>query len=416
MTTQAADSRGVVVIGAGLAAAHVVSTLRDGGYRGALTLIGDEGELPYERPPLSKEVLAGAKEADSAYVHDAQWYASHGVELHLADAAVGLDRERRSVTLRSGTTVPYADLVLTTGAAPRTLTIPGADLDGVHVLRTMADALTLRTAMTDHSSLVVIGAGWIGLEVAAAARQAGLTVTVLEYADTPLKAAMGPRLGAHFLALHQGHGVDLRTSVPVDAIEGDGGRVTGVRANGVIYPADLVVIGVGATPNTQLADQSELDVDNGIVVDEQLRTSDPRVLAAGDVANAHNTALGVRVRVEHWDNAIRQGTLAARVLLGGDERYDWQPYFFTDQFDLGMEYVGLGRLDDDVVIRGDQASGEFIAFWLRDGIVTAAMNVNIWDVSDDLRRLLGARIDHGQLADNDVTLEDLAAGADSSRT
>jgi len=412
MTSQAADSRGIVVIGAGLAAAHVVSTLRDDGYRGALTLIGDEGELPYERPPLSKDVLTGAKEADSAYVHDAEWYAAHGVELHLDDAAVGLDRERRSVTLRSGTTVPYTDLVLTTGASPRTLVIPGADLDGVHVLRTMADALTLRSALADHSNLVVIGAGWIGLEVAAAARQAGLAVTVLEYADTPLQAAMGPQLGAHFLALHQGHGVDLRTGAPVDAIEGADGHVTGVRANGVIVAADLVVIGVGATPNTQLADQSGLDVDHGIVVDEQLRTSDPRILAAGDVANAHNAALGARVRVEHWDNAIRQGTLAARVLLGGDERYDWQPYFYTDQFDLGMEYVGLGHPDDDVVIRGDQDSGEFIAFWLRDGIVTAAMNVNIWDVSDDLRGLLGRRIDRARLADSDVALADLADGTD----
>ncbi len=407
MTSQADNSRGIVVVGAGLAAAHVVSTLRDSGYRGTLTLIGDEGTLPYERPPLSKDLLTGTKEADSTYVHDTDWYATHDIELRLDDPAVALDRERRAVTLRSGATVPYTDLVLATGASPRTLDIPGVDLDSVHLLRTLADSLALRAAFAQHHALVVIGAGWIGLEVAAAAKQAGLSVTVLEYADTPLKAAMGTQLGRHFLTLHERHGVDLRTNVAVDAIEGVDGHVIGVRANGVIYPADLVVVGVGATPNVQLAQQAGLDVDDGIVTDTQLRTTDPRIFAAGDVANAHNTALGTNVRVEHWDNAIRQGTLAARVLLGGDEHYDWQPYFYTDQFDLGMEYVGFGQPDDDVIIRGDQSTSEFIAFWLRGDTVTAAMNVNIWDVADDLRATIGHRIDRNRLADDSVKLADL---------
>lgn len=400
------EDRTVVVVGAGLAAAHTVATLREGGHRGRLTLVGDEGEVPYERPPLSKGVLAGTKEVGETAVHDADWYAEHSVDLRLGDAATGIDRERQQVTLSSGAVLDYDVLVLATGAAPRTLPVPGADLAGVRTLRTIPDSLALREDFGDHRSLVVVGAGWIGLE-AAAARGADLEVTVLEYADTPLRAALGVRLGAHFARLHETHGVDLRTGVAVTGFEGAGGRVTGVRAGDTVHPTQLVVVGVGATPRTHLAEQAGLDVDNGIVVDQHLRTDDPRILAIGDVANAWNTALGGQVRVEHWDNAIRQGRLAARVILGGDDAYDWQPYFFTDQYDLGMEYVGRSDPDDDVVIRGEESSGEFIAFWLRDGLVTAAMNVNVWDVSDALRATVGHRVAPERLADTSVALEDL---------
>lgn len=410
MTQQAQDARGIVVVGAGLAAANALSTLRDGGYRGPLTLIGNEARLPYERPPLSKDVLVGTKEVDSTYVHHAAWYTDHDVTLHLDDEARHINRDRREVTLTSGAVVAYTDLVLATGASPRTLEIPGADLDGVHVLRTIADSIALRTAFTSAKSLVIIGAGWIGLEVAAAARRAGLNVTVLEYAQVPLQASMGARVGEHFAALHRGHGVHLHTGVGVDAIEDIDRRVSGVRAGETIYPADLVLIGVGATPNTALAEGAGLDVDNGILVNDQLRSSDPRILAAGDVANAYNPTLGTTLRVEHWDNAIRQGRLAANILLGSDERYDWQPYFYTDQFELGMEYVGRGDAADAVIIRGSQTSGEFITFWSRDGIVTAAMNVNIWDVSDDLRALVGQRIEPAKLADTSVAIAALRVG------
>lgn len=402
--------RTIVVVGAGLAAAHVVATLRDGGYAGPLTVVGDEGELPYERPPLSKEVLTGTKPASSAFVHDADWYRQHEVALHLDDAARAIDREQRRVTLASGSTLDYTDLVLATGASARRLPVDGVDLDGVHVLRTMADSVALREAFTSARQLVVVGAGWIGLEAAAAARQAGVQVTVLEYADVPLQAAMGPTLGTHFQQLHEDHGVTLVTGVPVESIEGSEGHVTGVRAGGTLHPADLVVIGVGASPNTRLAEAAGLEVDDGVLVDEHLRTSDPQVLAVGDVANARSSVTGERLRVEHWDNAIRQGKLAARVLLGEDAAYDWAPYFFTDQYDLGMEYVGHGGADDEVVIRGDRASGEFIAFWVREGMVTAAMNVNVWDVNDDLRALVGAQVDPTRLADTGVPLADLAAG------
>jgi 3-phenylpropionate/trans-cinnamate dioxygenase ferredoxin reductase subunit len=269
----------------------------------------------------------------------------------------------------------------------------------------MPDSQALRESFGHGKRVVVIGAGWIGLEVAAAATEAGTQVTVLEFADVPLRAALGDRLGAYFAQLHRSHGVDLRTGISVAGIDG-GDIVKAVRAGGEMFPADLVLVGVGAVPNAELAQRAGLTVDNGIVVDDHLRARE-HVFAIGDVANASNAALGERLRVEHWDNAIRQGNLAGRVILGEDARYDWQPYFYTDQFDLGMEYVGRGAATDDVVIRGSEDSGQFIAFWQRQGVVTAAMNVNIWDVNDDLRALIGRTIDRERLADEGIPLPEL---------
>lgn len=399
---------GVVVVGAGLAAAHVVSTLREAGDSRRVSVIGDEGLPPYERPGLSKGVLQGTQDADALLVHPRGWYDEHDVEQHLDDPAIALDLAGSRVRLASGATVPYTDLVIATGARPRLPDLPGLSLAGVHTLRRLPDCLALRSSFRPGRRLVVLGAGWIGLEVAAAAVGAGLAVTVLEYADVPLRTALGNRMGRYFAELHRSHGVDLRTGVRVTGLEG-GESVTGVRAGDDLFEADLVVVGVGASPNAELARQAGLAVDNGVVVDERLRAR-AHVYAIGDVANALNPALGLRLRVEHWDNAIRQGDLVGRLLLGEDVRYDWQPYFYSDQYDLGMEYVGRGSASDDVVLRGAEESGEFIAFWLREGTVTAAMNVNTWDVSDDLRALLGQRIDPARLADPAIPLEALAAG------
>ena len=396
---------GVVIVGAGLAAANVASTIREAGDQRPLTIIGDEGRRPYERPGLSKGVLQGKDEPESLYVHDEGWYGQHGIESRFDDPAVALDLAVHEVRLASGESVRYADLVLATGARPRALDIPGVDLPGVHSLRRIPDSLALKESFVEGRRLVVIGAGWIGLEVAAAASEAGVDVTVLEYADVPLRAALGDRLGTYFAALHRKHGVTLRTGVSVTGIEGSG-TVTGVRTADELFPADLVLVGVGAVPNTELAQQAGLPVDNGIVVDDRLRSRE-HVFAIGDVANATNTALGARLRVEHWDNAIRQGKLAGRVLLGQDARYDWQPYFYTDQYDLGMEYVGRSASGDDVVLRGSEDSGEFIAFWQRQGVVTAAMNVNVWDVNDALRALIGRTVDSSRLADGHIELAEL---------
>ena len=395
----------VVIVGAGLAAAHVATTLREAGDDRPVTIVGNEGRQPYERPGLSKGVLQGEQKVSELFAHEPGWYDEHAVGLRLDDPAVALDLAGRTVRLASGEVLGYGDLVLATGARPRTLQLPGADLPGVFTLRRIEDCDALRDGFSAATKLVVIGAGWIGLEVAAAARKAGLDVTVLEHAPVPLRAALGERMGRHFARLHERNGVSLLTGVSVDAVEGEA-RASGVRTGDHTYPADLVVVGVGAMPNVELAEAAGLAVDNGVLVDDRLRAAD-HVYAVGDVANAENSTLGVRLRVEHWDNAIRQGQLAGRVLLGEAARYDWQPYFFTDQYDLGMEYVGRGSAEDEVVLRGEEDAGEFIAFWLRGGVVTAAMNVNTWDVNDQLRALIGRRIDAARLSDPEVGLGDL---------
>jgi 3-phenylpropionate/trans-cinnamate dioxygenase ferredoxin reductase subunit len=398
---------GVVIAGAGLAAAKVAEHLRAGGYTGSITLVGEEEHPPYERPPLSKSYLQGKKSFEQTFAEPADWYAEHDVTLRLGERATGLDPDTHELELESGERLPFGHLVLATGSTPRTLPLPGSELTGVLTLRRIGDSDTLREVLAAGERLVIIGGGWIGLEVAAAAKQAGLEVTVLEGGPLPLQRVLGDRLATHFADLHRTQGVDLRTSQQVAGIVGESGRVTGVQTADGIIPADRVLIGVGARPNTELAEVAGLAVDNGVLVDEHLRTHDPRILAVGDVANAYNKTLGRHLRVEHWDNAKRQGELAAATILGSGMVYDWQPYFYTDQFDLGMEYVGNASAEDEVVIRGDQDSGEFIAFWLHDGVVSAAMNVNIWDVNDDLRAVVGRTVAVQRLTDPEVPLTEL---------
>ncbi|WP_029137423.1 NAD(P)/FAD-dependent oxidoreductase [Nakamurella lactea] len=402
-----ATNPGCIVVGAGLAAANVVESLRDNGFDGSITLIGDELDRPYERPPLSKDFLQGKADRDSVFVHGQSWYTDHDITARFGDTVASIDRAAQTVTLATGDTLEYRQLVLATGSSPRRLDVPGAELAGVHTLRRIGDSEQLRAGFTDGARVVLIGAGWIGLELAAAARLAGCAVTVLEFAPLPLQRVLGDELAGYFAELHRAHQVDLRLGIGVTEIVGSGGTVTGVRAGDELFDADLVVVGVGAKPNTELAKAAGLEVDNGVLVDERLRTSDPRIWAVGDVASATNTALGRRIRVEHWDNAIRQGKLAGSVIAGGSGSFDWQPYFYTDQFDLGMEYVGYADAADQVVIRGDKSTGEFIAFWVNDGTVRAAMNVNIWDVNDDLRALTGRQIAADRLADTGIPLTEL---------
>ena len=398
---------GCVLVGGGLASATAAERLREGGYGDAITIVGDEEARPYERPGLSKEYLQGTSARDSLFVHPDDWYASHEVATRFGEAVVSVDPARSSVRLASGETLSYRHLILATGATPRRLTLPGIDHDGIHTLRRIGDADALREEMTEGCRVVVIGAGWIGLEVAAAARLAGADVTVLESSLVPLHRVLGDRLGRYFGDLHRRHGVDLRLGSTVSAIVGEHHQVTGVLTPDELLPADVVVVGVGVTPNTGLAVDAGLVEDNGIAVDERLRTGNPAILAAGDVANAFHTTLGRRVRVEHWDNAIRQGRLAADSVLGRDAVYDWQPYFYTDQYDLGMEYVGLGQPDDDVVVRGDLDSGAFLAFWTKDDVVTAAMQVNVWDVVETLRQVVGRKVPADRIADESVPLDQL---------
>ena len=399
--------RGCVVVGGGLAAATLVQTLREGGFAEPLTLIGEESDRPYERPALSKDYLQGKTTAGDLYVHPESWYTEHQVQTRFGHAVTEIDRGTRSVRLTSGESVGYSQLVLATGASPRTLSLPGSDLAEVYTLRRIGHAEALRAALSDGRRLVIIGAGWIGLEVAASARSAGCAVTVLEAAAVPLSRVLGERLGCYFTELHRQHGVDLRTSTQVQAILGRDGRVCGVETGNDVIAADLVLVAVGVTPNTSLAGAAGLTVDNGVVVDEQLRTSENAIMAIGDVANAYHPVLGHRLRVEHWDNAIRQGQLAARTILGERDRYDWQPYFYTDQYDLGMEYVGHSQSEDEIVFRGEVDDGAFLAFWLRQQRVTAAMNVNIWDVNNQLRSLIGRQISADRLSDTGIALDAL---------
>jgi len=400
----------MVVVGGGLAGAKAAETLRSEGFDGRVVLIAEEPERPYERPPLSKDVLIGGKERDVIYVHDAGWYGEHDVELRTGTRAVSLDPAAHEVELAGGERLGYRALLLATGAAPRRLPLPGADLDGVHYLRTAADSDALKTSLASGDrNVVVVGAGWIGLEAAAAARSYGNTVTVVEPQPQPLHAVLGDEIGAVFAQLHRDKGVDLRLSTGVREFRGDGSRVQAVVTDAGEVPADVVVVGVGVVPRTELAESGGLEIANGVVVDTSLRTSAPDVYAAGDIAFWPHPRYGRRIRVEHWANALNGGPAAAKAMLGQEVTYDRLPYFFTDQYDLGMEYSGLSGADAQVVTRGDTDSREFLAFWLEEGRVQAAMNVNIWDVTDDLQALVRADrpVDTARLADPAVPLKDL---------
>ena len=406
-----------VIVGASLAGARAAQALREGGFGGPLVLIGEEGELPYERPPLSKGYLLGKDAREKIYVHSSDWYAEHGVDLRLNTRVSAIDPAAHEVVLDGGDRVGYAKLLLTTGSSPRRLPVPGADLEGVLYLRTAADSDRIKQVFQSVSRVVVIGAGWIGLECAAAAREAGVEVTVLEAAELPLLRVLGREVAQVFAGLHREHGVDLRLGVQVAEITGSGGAVDGVRlADGTRIDADAVIVGVGVAPNTALARAAGLDVENGIRVDGRLRASHPDIYAAGDVANAFHPLFGRHIRVEHWANALHQPLTAARVMLGdADAIYDRVPYFFTDQYDLGMEYSGYVEPDgyDQVVFRGDVSGREFVVFWLADGRVLAGMNVNIWDVNEQIQRLVraGLPIDPARLADPAVPLDDAAKAA-----
>ena len=403
-----------VIVGAGLAGAKAAETLREEGFEGSVVLVGDEPELPYERPPLSKDYLLGKAERESAAVHPGDWYAGHDVDLRTGVRAERLDPAAHRVHLSTGERLPYVGLLLATGSSARRLSVPGADLDGVHYLRTLADADRLKAELIGGGRrVVVVGAGWIGLEVTAAARAHGNQVTVVEPQPTPLHAVLGPLMGGVFARLHRDNGVDLLTDMTVRELRGSAGRAESVVTDGHAgLPADMVVVGIGAAPNTRLAAAAGLEVDNGVVVDEALRSPTPDVYAAGDVASSFSPLFGRYVRVEHWANALHGGPAAARSMLGQDVSYDRVPYFYTDQYDLGMEYSGLGAPGDRVVCRGNPDDGEFIAFWLAgDGRVTAGMNVNVWDVTAPIQALIRSRrvVSPARLTDPGTSLELLAS-------
>lgn len=404
-----ASAQTFVIVGASLAGAKAAETLRTEGFDGRVVLIGEETERPYERPMLSKEYLRGDKPAAKLYVHDEGFYADHNIELLTGTRVASLDLGAHEVTLQDGGRMPYSRLLLTTGATPRRLPLPGTDLPGVRYLRQMADSDALRAAITSAARVVVIGAGWIGSEVAASARQLGAEVAIVAPDAVPVERVLGPELGGVYRNLHSEHGIDLHLSTQIEAIVGND-AAQGVRTtDGLVIEGDLVVVGVGVSPRDELARDAGLTLENGIAVDEFLRTSAPDVFAAGDVAATWNPMYNKRIRMEHWANALNQGETAARNMLGQHTAYAKLPYFYSDQYDLGMEYNGYASDWDRVVTRGDVVGREFLAFWLKDGRVLAGMNANVWDQGDQIKALVrsGATIDADRLADPSTPLADL---------
>jgi 3-phenylpropionate/trans-cinnamate dioxygenase ferredoxin reductase subunit len=399
-----------VIVGASLAGAKAAQTLREEGYDGRLVLVGAETERPYERPPLSKEYLRGEAGREKVWVHDEGFYADNDIDLLLGRKATSLDTAAKEVELDGDKRLRYDSLLLTTGSEPRRLSIPGAGLDGVLYLRSVEDSDALRERLDRGGKVVVIGAGWIGAEVAASARQRGLDVAVIEPASVPLERVLGAEVGAIYRDVHTDQGTQLLLGTGVEALEGDGAVERVRTSDGRALDCDFVVVGIGVEPRAELAVQAGLAVDNGILTDEHLRTSVPGVFAAGDVANAQHPFYGERLRVEHWSNALNQGPAAARNMLGDGPAYDRVPYFFSDQYDVGMEYSGFARTWDRIVFRGDPATREVVVFWMVGDRVAAGMNVNVWDVSDPIRRLIADRVavDDARLADTDVPLEELA--------
>ena len=401
----------VVVIGGGLAGAKTAEALRDQGFDGTVTLVAAEPDLPYERPPLSKGFLAGDDPFDSAITHPADWYGEHRVDLRLSTRATALDTSAHTVSLDDGSALDYDKLVLATGSTARRLTVPGADAERVHVLRTRADSESLRAEFGHGRRLVIVGGGWIGLEAAAVARQKGTDVTVVAPDTIPLAKALGDRMGTVYARLHREHGVDFRLRTSVSEILVTAGRATGVRLDdGETLDADAVLVGIGAAPNTGLAEQAGLDVADGVLVDAGLRTSDPDVFAVGDIANQDHPLLGTRIRVEHWGMAFNQPAVAVTNLLGGQAVWDELPYFFSDQYDAGMEYYGRPSPDDEMVVRGDLDKWEFVAFWVDAAHrLTAVMNVNVWDVIDAVKPVIAARrpVEPARLTDPKVAFSDL---------
>ncbi len=401
-----------VIVGGGLAGAKAAETLREEGFDGRLVLIGDEPERPYERPPLSKEYLRG-ETAEKPYVHNEDFYAGHGIELWTSARVTGVDAGRGELRLEDDRRLGYDRLLLATGAEPRRLDVPGAELAGILYLRTVADSERIAERFERGRRVVVVGSGWIGAEIAASARTKGCEVTMIEMATLPLERVLGPEVGQIYLDVHRDHGIEFLPETTVERFEGEGSLERVLTRDGALIETDVAIVGVGVTPRVELAEAAGLRVENGILVDERLESSVPGVFAAGDVANAHHPFYERRLRVEHWANALNQGPAAARAMLGEPVSYDEIPYFFSDQYETGMEYAGFAPEWDEVVFRGDVAGREFIAFWLAEGRVVAGLNMNVWDVNEEIRELIRSRqpVDAKRLADADVGLEELAGVA-----
>jgi 3-phenylpropionate/trans-cinnamate dioxygenase ferredoxin reductase subunit len=401
----------IVIVGAGQAADQAVHTLRRKGFTGKLVVIGDEPWLPYQRPPLSKKYLAGALERDRLVLRPQQFYTEHSVETHLGRRVQEISREARRLRLDDESELPYDALLLATGSRPRPLSIPGAELAGVHQLRTIDDVERIRADFGSGKRLVIIGGGYIGLEVAATARELGMEVIVLEMADRVMNRVTCKEVSSFYETEHARHGVRIITNARVQALVGDsrGDRVKAVLTDdGAEHPADVVIVGVGVVPADELAVAANIECSNGIVVNEYCRTSDPAIYAAGDCTNHPNLHYGRRMRLESVDNAFEQAASAAQNLLGTPTVHDKVPWFWSDQYDLKMIIIGLCQGHDTVVMRGSPASRSFSACYLRGGELIAIDSVNSPRDQMAARKLIAARArpNLGKLENPAIPLKD----------
>jgi 3-phenylpropionate/trans-cinnamate dioxygenase ferredoxin reductase subunit len=397
-----------VIVGAGLAGAKAAETLRAEGFEGRVLLLGEEAERPYERPPLSKAYLRGEADRESLYVHQEGFYAAHDIELRTSTSVRSIAPAGRRLELASGERIGYDRLLLATGSAPRRLRLPGADLAGVRYLRSRLDADSLAAAAAHAERVVVVGTGWIGSEAAASLRRLGRKVTMVGPDTAPLARVLGPEVAEVYRDLHAEHGVRLALGTRVAGFRGHGRVEAVVTDHGETIDGDLVLVGAGAIPRTELAEAAGLPVGNGVLVNEQLEAVGAAgIYAAGDVAAARHPRYQIYLRVEHWANALNQGPAAARNMLGVPTPYARLPYFYSDQYDLGMEYSGYAATWDRVVVRGDLATRRFIAFWLKDQRVLAGMNAGVWEVTEPIQALIrgGWPVDPERLADPEVPLD-----------
>ena len=401
---------GMVIIGAGHAAGQAAASLRQAKYEGPITIIGDEPHVPYQRPPLSKQYLSGEQSIDRVYLRPASFYADKNVDLKLNTTATAINRENKTVSLDNGETLGYDKLIISTGSRPRKLSIEGSDLPGIHYLRTIADVDAIRAEMAPGKSLVIVGGGYIGLEVASVGVEQGLNVHVLEMESRILQRVTTPEMSAYYHQLHTSRGVNIHTETGVTGFSGDT-QVRKVLCGDTEFDADLVIVGIGIIPNVELAQDAGLEVDNGIVVDDHCRTSDPDIYAAGDCSNHPNPLLNRRLRLESVPNAMEQARVSVENMLGGDKIYAAIPWFWSDQYELKLQMVGFSADGSSQVVRGDMADNKFAVFYLDDGKVVAADAVNSPKEFMVCKQLIGKTVDQALLADADSDLKELLASA-----
>ena len=408
------DSDTLLVIGGGQAAAQAIASARQWGFGGKIRLIGEETALPYQRPPLSKAYLKGEMDEERLYFKPAEWYAEQNVETRLGIRAEAIDRKARSVSLSDGSAVSYDALVLATGSRPRPLPLEGAKLEGVHELRDLRDVDGLKPVVTAGKAMVIVGAGYIGLEAAAVARQLGATVTVLEMADRVLARVTSPVMSEFYTKLHETNGVRIMTGATLTALHGEHGRINSVElADGTRLNADIVLIGIGILPNSELAEAAELDCNGGILVDEDARTSDRRIFAAGDCTVRPLVHYGRTGRLESVHNAIEQGKLAAAAITGRERPKLDVPWFWSDQYDAKLQIAGLSEGYDEHIVRGDPETGRFAVFYFRSGQLIAVDAINAAPEFIVTKKLIisGQSLAPAELQDTSLSMKDLAARA-----